>query len=117
MKRELKAVGVLSCGKISGVVNAIMGVVIGSFLAIISALGLMFEGPSGAPNLPGFIVGIGSIVFMPFFYGIFGFIFGIIGAFIYNLTASFFGGLEYEVRDVSSLPGDVVAPAGPTVSS
>ena len=37
-------------------------------------------------------------IFMPVFYGIFGFVFGIISAAIYNLIARWIGGVEVEVE-------------------
>jgi hypothetical protein len=37
-------------------------------------------------------------IFMPVFYGIFGFIFGVISAAIYNLIARWIGGIEVEVE-------------------
>jgi len=35
---------------------------------------------------------------MPFFYAALGFIFGVVGAFIYNLLAKWVGGIEVEVE-------------------
>ena len=37
-------------------------------------------------------------IFMPVFYGVFGFIFGVISAAIYNLIARWIGGIEVEVE-------------------
>jgi hypothetical protein len=37
-------------------------------------------------------------IFMPIFYAVFGFIFGIISAAIYNLVARWVGGIEVEVE-------------------
>ena len=37
-------------------------------------------------------------IFMPVFYGLFGFIFGVISAAIYNLIARWIGGIEVEVE-------------------
>ena len=37
----------------------------------------------------------------PIFYGVMGFIFGIIAACVYNLIAKFTGGLKFEVRDAN----------------
>ena len=42
----------------------------------------------------GILFGIGSIITIPIFYGVMGFIFGMITAFIYNLVAGWIGGLE-----------------------
>ena len=37
-------------------------------------------------------------IFMPVFYGVFGFIFGVISAAIYNLIARWIGGIEVDVE-------------------
>jgi hypothetical protein len=46
--------------------------------------------------------GVFFAILFPVFYAIAGFIGGIIAAAIYNLIAKWTGGLEFEVRDVSS---------------
>jgi hypothetical protein len=47
------------------------------------------------------LFGVGSIIFLPIFYGILGFIGGLITAWTYNLVARFAGGLEIELEDRS----------------
>jgi hypothetical protein len=49
-----------------------------------------------AALVAGMMFGFG--IFMPVFYGVFGFIFGIISAAIYNLIARWLGGIEVEVE-------------------
>lgn len=44
----------------------------------------------------GVMLGLG--LFMPIIYAVFGFLFGIIGAAIYNLIARWLGGIEVEVE-------------------
>jgi hypothetical protein len=41
---------------------------------------------------------IGFGIMMPVVYGVIGFVFGVIGAAIYNLIASWIGGIEVEVE-------------------
>jgi hypothetical protein len=45
-----------------------------------------------------FIGGIGALIFLPIMYGIFGFIAGVIGAFLYNVIAGVVGGIEIETE-------------------
>src|SRR5205823_12833352 len=45
-------------------------------------------------------------LFAPIFYGVLGFVFGAIGAFLYNFMAKWLGGIEVQVQ-----------PAGPPASS
>jgi len=40
----------------------------------------------------------GMGLFMPVIYGVMGFIFGVIGAALYNLVANWIGGIEVEVE-------------------
>ena len=49
-----------------------------------------------APLLTAMMFGFG--IFMPVFYGVFGFIFGVISAAIYNLIARWIGGIEVDVE-------------------
>lgn len=44
------------------------------------------------------LFGVGAIIAVPVFYGIMGFIGGIIMAMLYNLTTGLIGGLEIEVE-------------------
>ena len=87
---KLRRVGVLSVGLVLGAVYALIGLIAGFFITVIStAVGGAFD----AGGL-GFLFGAGSIIFLPIFYGIIGFIGGIITALIYNLVAKITGGIE-----------------------
>lgn len=91
--------GVLSVGKIMGVVYALLGLILGIFTALFSimgsAIGMMNSDSSAL--FGGLFVGVGSIIFLPLLYGIIGFIFGLISALLYNVVARFVGGIEIEV--------------------
>ena len=89
---KLRRVGVLSVGLVMGVIYALIGLIAGFFITLISvAAGGVFD-QAGF----GFLFGVGSIIFLPIFYGILGFIAGLITALIYNLAAKFTGGVEME---------------------
>jgi hypothetical protein len=47
------------------------------------------------------LFGVGSVVFLPIFYGILGFVFGLIGALFYNGIARLIGGVEIELEETS----------------
>jgi hypothetical protein len=97
----LKRVGPGSAFKIGLVTYAILGLVLGIFMAFISMLvgNLGSMGQSAAPGakLFGFGMGFGAIIFFPICYGIIGGIFAAIGAVIYNLVAGWVGGLEVDI--------------------
>jgi hypothetical protein len=97
----LKRVGPGSAFKIGLVTYAILGLVLGIFMAFISMVAgnLASLGQSAAPGakLFGFGMGFGAIIFFPICYGIIGGIFAAVGAVIYNLVAGWVGGLEVDI--------------------
>jgi len=96
----LKRIGVVSSGKLSGVFYALIGLIIGAILSLVSLLGMAFgamsESPLGA--LGGLLFGLAAIIAMPVLYGIIGFIAGLAMAALYNLVAGITGGLEIELQ-------------------
>ena len=89
-----------SAFKVGMLVYAIMGLVLGIFVAGISTLvGNLAPLGSSAPGakLLGAGMGIGSIVIFPILYGIIGGVFAAIGAALYNLVAGWVGGLEVDI--------------------
>jgi hypothetical protein len=68
-----------------------------------SLLGIAVRGSDtqGSEALFGVLFGVESIIFLPIFYGILGFICSLITARTYNLVARFAGGLEIELEDRS----------------
>jgi hypothetical protein len=56
-------------------------------------------------------MGIAFAIFAPVFYGVIGFVFGAIGAFLYNIMAKWLGGIE--VRLESAVPVSQPAPSQP----
>lgn len=90
----LRYVGVLSAGKVMGALGALVGLMIGGIMSLIAAAGVAINGSPNGPQLPAIFVGLGAAIFVPIFYGFFGFISGVIYAALYNLIANLFGGLE-----------------------
>ncbi len=87
-----------------GVLYACLGLIFLPFIGIAALAGAFAEqahhapGPLAAPL--GMAIGL-MIVFglmIPVMYGVMGFIFGVIGAAIYNLIAGWIGGIEVEVE-------------------
>lgn len=92
---RLKRIGVLSCGKVSGVLYGGLGLIFGAILSLIAFMGVAF-GSGSSFGAFGAFMGIGAIIFLPLFYGLIGFIGGIITAWLYNIVAGLTGGLEVE---------------------
>jgi hypothetical protein len=96
---KLKKIGVLSAAKIEGLIGAIIGLILGVIIAFFGAIVSSFLGDSreGMGLMLG--GGLGAIIIMPIMYGIFGFIGGAIGAWVYNLVSGWIGGLEIELEN------------------
>jgi len=93
----LKRIGVMSCGKLMGMTYAVMGLIFGGILALVSLAGIALPQPPNAGANPApFFFGGAAVIIFPIMYGIGGFIGGIIMAAIYNVVASMVGGLELE---------------------
>lgn len=93
--RYVNKVGVFSLGKIVGIIYAVIGLIFG---AIITAASLMIGSAMAAWGFEGDMFGTGAIIILPIFYGIMGFIMGIVIALVYNLVAKSIGGLELDVE-------------------
>lgn len=93
----VRRIGVLSLAKIMGALYTGIGLVIGAFVALLSLFGAALGAGESPEAWMGTFFGIGAIVFLPIFYGLLGFVGGLIGAALYNLVAGFIGGLELDV--------------------
>ncbi len=96
----LKRVGVLSAGKVSGVLYGLLGLIFGVIFALFSLLGagIAVTQTGESTALFGALFGVGAVIFMPLFYGAMGFIMGIIMAALYNLVAGWVGGVELHLE-------------------
>jgi hypothetical protein len=98
----IKRVSPLSIAKISFVLYAVIGLIIGGFFglfgAAIGSLGALGGEHQASSMFPAAFFGVGAIVILPIVYGVMGAIFAAIGAFIYNIVAGWVGGIEIEVQ-------------------
>ena len=98
---KVRRIGALSCGLTLGCVYGLLGVLIGLFVAAFSLLGAGMaqlaeaDGPAG--GFAGLMFGMGAIVIFPIFYGVIGFVGGVLSALLYNLVAGVTGGIEVEL--------------------
>jgi hypothetical protein len=107
--QRIRSVGVLSCAKTLGVLYGCLGL----FLIPIALIGGLASMAGQQTNAV--IGGAAMLAFgimAPFLYGGIGFIFGAIGAWIYNLIAKRLGGIEIQLEPASAVPfssaGEVV---------
>jgi hypothetical protein len=92
----VKSVGVMSVAKIMGLVYGCLGLVFVPFFLIAGLAGSFASHDQSAFPFAG-AVGIAFSVLAPLLYGGMGFVFGAIGALIYNLVAKWVGGFELEL--------------------
>jgi hypothetical protein len=97
----IRRVGVLSLGKVLGVLYALLGLIVGALFAIVSLLGAAVGAADSQASdaFAGLLFSVGSVIFLPIFYGILGFVFGLIGALLYNGIARLIGGIEIELEE------------------
>jgi Transmembrane domain of unknown function (DUF3566) len=104
MKRTVKRIAPLQAGKMMGLLYVCMGLIFLPIFMLAAAAGVFAQHAQGAQassTAPGAVVAgimFGMGIFMPVIYGVMGFIFGVIGAAIYNLVARWIGGIEVEVE-------------------
>jgi hypothetical protein len=91
----IKSINPLSAGKMLGLTYACLGLLIGGIISLIALAGA--GGNRGGPEAV--FLGVGAVIMVPLFYGVLGFIAGLIGALIYNLIAAAVGGIEIEVEE------------------
>lgn len=90
----IKKIGVESAGKIFGLLYAVIGLIVGIIMSLISLVTVPSEGVGGVSA----ILGMSAIIIIPLIYGIIGFAGGAMVAFLYNLIADRIGGIEVETE-------------------
>ncbi len=109
----VKSVGVLSVAKILGLVYGCLGLLFAPLFLLMGVIGSMAG--RGQSPLAG-MFGVGFAILMPVLYGAMGFVFGAIGALLYNLFARWVGGFELEIVVPQTSSGSsypIIPPATP----
>jgi hypothetical protein len=105
-KMVIKRFGVLSAAKLYAVVMAAIGLIIGIplglIMMVIGAAVMSMGRDGGAPGGVGIGMGLFYMIGLPIMYGLMGFIFGALGALVYNMAAGFLGGLELELENADA---------------
>jgi hypothetical protein len=94
----VRRVGPLSLAKISGVLYAVMGLIFGAIVSLVSIVGGALTPDDGSGGMAGMVFGAAAIVILPIFYGAIGFIGSLIAAALYNAVASTVGGVELDLQ-------------------
>lgn len=97
----LRRIRVGSAAKVIGTMYAVLGLLVGLCLALISMVSSGFLAGAESEGLPswfGAAFGVGAIVVLPILYGVIGLLLGAIGSAVYNLVAGMVGGLQLELQ-------------------
>jgi len=94
-KRRIKRIAPLQLGKMLAILYGIMGLLFIPFFLVMSAVSSQMP-PEHRVGMMAF--GIGFAIAAPFLYAAMGFVFGALGALIYNVVARWIGGVEVEVE-------------------
>ena len=97
MRKVVRRIGVVSVGKIAGLLYAAIGLLIGAIVAFLSTLGGLAGLAQGEGAFIGMFFGVGAIILFPVFYGTIGALMGMLVSALYNLVAGLIGGIELEV--------------------
>ena len=121
---RIKRLRVLSVAKIVGGIYAGVGLLVAAIFAVVFLLAALVGSAAteefAAAGLAGGVFGaLVILIFAPLFYGVLGFVAGIVGAFVYNLMAGWIGGIEVEVETITygGLPTGTPPPAATPASS
>ena len=93
----LKSIGVFSMAKMLGALYAVAGFLIGLLFALASVVGAGFA-DAGAEGVWALMFGVGSVIILPVFYGVMGFLAGALMSVIYNVVAGLAGGVELNLE-------------------
>ncbi len=101
MIKRISHISPLQLGTVLAVLYGTLALVV--FVPLFLIIGLVVSHlPQTANQQPMPAIGmVASAVIAPIFYAVFGFIGGVIAAFVYNLVAGWTGGIEFTLVDVA----------------
>ena len=96
----INRVWVLSLGKALGILYALLVLIVRPLFAMVSLLGAAGGAADSQPfdAFARLLFDVGYVIFLPIFYGILVFVFGLFGALLYNRIARLMRGIEIELE-------------------
>lgn len=96
---EIIHFGVFSVAKVSAAIMMVIGLIMGIIFLLLMLLGGAVAGSFGIPGMAATTGGIIAIIVMTIGAAVGGFIYGAVAAFLFNVAAGWFGGVEVEFRE------------------
>jgi hypothetical protein len=96
MNLKLKRIAPLQAGKMLAALYGLLSLIFVPFMMVAVALGSFAAKHQGNGAALPMMFGMGFMVCLPLLYAVMGFIFGVLGAWIYNLLSKWIGGFELE---------------------
>jgi hypothetical protein len=93
----IKRIGPLSIAKLSALLYAILGLLLGGIFSLVALAGGFASETTGAAGV-GAIIGVGAVIVFPILYGLMGFLTTLVGAWLYNVAAGVVGGVEVDIQ-------------------
>lgn len=90
MKKQIVQVSILQSAKVMAALYFVISIPFALLMMIPAML-------SPAPGMS-----VGMLILMPVFYTVFGFLFSLLGAWVYNLVAARIGGFEFQTVEVGA---------------
>jgi pilus assembly protein TadC len=94
-KRRIKRIAPLQLAKMLAILYGLMGLI---FIPFFLLMTLVASQMPASQRVGVLALGAGFTIFVPIIYAAIGFVFGALGALIYNLVAKWIGGIEVEVE-------------------
>ena len=92
----IKRIGPMSIARLTGMLYAVMGLVIGGIISLVALAGGFASDSEGAAAFGG-LIGVAAVVVLPICYGLLGFVATLIAAWLYNVAAGVVGGIEVDI--------------------
>jgi hypothetical protein len=93
----IERIGPLSCAKLSGTLDAAIGLIFGAIFSMIALAGGMAANSSNGAGMAAWF-GVGAIIIFPVCYGRIGFVGTLVAAALYNVRANVVGGIQMDVE-------------------
>ena len=108
MNLKLKRIAPLQAGKMLAALYGLLSLVLVPFMLAFMALGSLAARSQVGANVPALPMmlgmGVGFVIALPLMYALMGFVFGVIGAWVYNLLAKWIGGFELDFETQAPPP-------------